>query len=157
MPSAWQRHEQISTKIIGHVRDGHVATKGDGMRVALDMNSLRTLGPCLLALCVIVLIAGGAAYAQNLDQGKSAQKLFADSCATCHHSPRGLAKERFRLTLYLFLQKHYSSGSDSAWALTSYLESVDAPQRGKSKGGAKSSAAHSSRASLRPPATVPQR
>ena len=119
MPSAWQRNEQISTKIIGHVRDGHVATKGDGMRVALDMNSLRTLGPCLLALCVIVLIAGGAAYAQNLDQGKSAQKLFADSCATCHHSPRGLAKERFRLTLYLFLQKHYSSGSDSAWALTS--------------------------------------
>ena len=127
------------------------------MRVALDIWSPRRLRPCLLALGAIALLAGGAAYAQNLDQGKSAQKLFADSCSTCHRSPRGLAKDRFRLTLYLFLQKHYSSGSETAWALTSYLESVDAPQRGKSKGAAKSSAAHSSQSSLRPPASVPQR
>jgi hypothetical protein len=157
MPSAWQGHEQISTKILGHAEGGHVATRGDGMRVTLDMRAGRTLWPCLLALGAIALLAGGAAYAQNLDQGKSAQKLFADSCATCHHSPRGLTKDRFRLTLYLFLQKHYSSGSETAWALTSYLESVDAPQRGRSKGAAKSSAAHSAQSSSRPPAPVPQR
>jgi hypothetical protein len=69
------------------------------------------------------------AAAQNLDQGKPAPKLFAESCVSCHRSPRGLAKGRFHLTLYLFLQKHYSSGSSSAWALTSYLESIDSGKR----------------------------
>jgi mono/diheme cytochrome c family protein len=63
----------------------------------------------------------------NLDAGKSAARLFADSCASCHHSARGLAKGRFRLTLYLFLQKRYASSSDSASALASYLQSVDVP------------------------------
>lgn len=43
------------------------------------------------------------------------------------------AKGRFSPTLFLFLQKHYTSSSGSAWALTSYLESVDTPQRGQSR------------------------
>jgi hypothetical protein len=83
----------------------------------------------LLGLAVIVALGGSVAVAQNLDQGKPAPKLFAESCSSCHRSPRGLAKGRFHLTLYLFLQKHYSSGSSSAWALTSYLESVDSGRR----------------------------
>src|SRR5476651_2526209 len=90
----------------------------------------------LLALGVISVLIGGPAHAQNLDQGKSATRLFADSCATCHRSARGLAKGRFSLTLYLFLQKHYASNSSSAWTLTSYLESVDSPQRGRSRAAA---------------------
>src|SRR5579872_4271106 len=44
------------------------------------------------------------ASAQNLDAGKSPEKLFADGCATCHRSPRGLAKGRYTLTLSWFLQ-----------------------------------------------------
>ena len=83
--------------------------------------------------CRIVALGGSAAVAQNLDQGKPAPKLFAESCASCHRSPRGLAKGRFHLTLYLFLQKHYSSGSSSAWALTSYLESIDSGKRAAAK------------------------
>jgi mono/diheme cytochrome c family protein len=83
------------------------------------------------ATAAFLLLAGilavAAARAENLDAGKSGAKLFAESCATCHRSARGLAKGRFRLTLYLFLQKHYASGSDSASALTSYLQSVDTP------------------------------
>ena len=113
----------------------------------------------LLALGAISLLIGSAAQAQNLDQGKSPAKLFADSCTTCHHSPRGLAKGRFRLTLFLFLQDHYSSSSSSAWALASYLESVDSPWRGKSREtAAKPSphASHSSRSALRPPGSVPE-
>jgi hypothetical protein len=58
----------------------------------------------------------------------------------------------------LFLQQHYASNSSSAWALTSYLESVDSPQRGHSRAvGAKPSprAISTSRSSLRPPAPVP--
>jgi hypothetical protein len=107
----------------------------------------------LLVLAVILATGGSVAVAQNLDQGKPAPKLFAESCASCHRSPRGLAKDRFHLTLYLFLQKHYSSGSSSAWALTSYLESIDSGKRV----AAKPKAAGTARSSLRPPAPVPAR
>jgi mono/diheme cytochrome c family protein len=119
--------------------------------------SLQELGRTLLALGVIAVLTGTAANAQNLDQGKSAAKLFSDSCATCHRSARGLAKGRFKFTLYLFLKEHYASNSDSAWALTSYLESVDSNQRGQSRAAAKSShpATGTSRSSLRPPVPVP--
>jgi hypothetical protein len=119
--------------------------------------SLQELGRTLLALGVIAVLTGAAANAQNLDQGKSAAKLFADSCTMCHRSPRGLAKDRFNFTLYLFLKEHYASNSDSARALTSYLESVDSNQRGQSRVAAKSShpATGTSRSSLRPPPPVP--
>jgi hypothetical protein len=112
----------------------------------------------LLALGAISVLIGGAAHAQNLDQGKTAERLFADGCATCHHSARGLAKGRFRLTLFLFLQEHYASGSSSAWALTSYLASVDTTQRGRSRAAAAKpspASAGTSRSSIRPPAAIP--
>jgi mono/diheme cytochrome c family protein len=110
----------------------------------------------LLVLAVAVLLTGSA-EAQNLDQGKSAPKLFSESCVTCHRSPRGLAKGRFRLTLYMFLQKHYVSGSGSAWALASYLESVDGAKRDQAKGAKRPAATTgAARSSLRPPASVPK-
>jgi mono/diheme cytochrome c family protein len=78
------------------------------------------------------------ASAQNLDAGKPAAKLFADGCATCHRSPRGLAKGRFSLTLAWFLKDHYATSSDSAKALAAYLVSVDEPPpRAAAKSGAK--------------------
>jgi hypothetical protein len=75
----------------------------------------------------LLILAGEARAVENLDAGKSGPRLFSDSCSTCHRSARGLAKGRFRLTLYLFLQQHYVGSSDSASALTSYLQSVDQP------------------------------
>ncbi|XUM21365.1 cytochrome C [Bradyrhizobium oligotrophicum S58] len=87
---------------------------------------LRLVG-CLVGSAVLLLIVISGAQAENLDAGKSGARLFADSCATCHRSARGLAKGRFRLTLYLFLQKHYTSSDDAASALSTYLQSVDAP------------------------------
>jgi mono/diheme cytochrome c family protein len=127
------------------------------MPVAPERVSLRIRWRSLLAIGIISVLAGGVAHAQNLDEGKSVTRLFADSCATCHRSARGLAKGRFRLTLFLFLQEHYASNSSSAWALSSYLESVDGPQRGPSRAAAKPSpaAASTSRSSIRPPAPVP--
>ncbi|MBR0735442.1 hypothetical protein JQ581_00760 [Bradyrhizobium liaoningense] len=78
------------------------------------------------------------AAAQNLDAGKSPARLFADGCATCHRSPRGLAKGRFTLTLSWFLKDHYATSSDSAKALAAYLQSVDEPPpRAAAKPGAK--------------------
>jgi len=109
----------------------------------------------LLVVAVMSALAGSVAVAQNLDQGKPAPKLFAESCSSCHRSPRGLAKGRFHLTLYLFLQKHYSSSSSSAWALTSYLESIDSGKRVAAKRPAATGAARSRL--LRPPAPVPAR
>ena len=118
---------------------------------------------------VLLLTAGPAVAQENLDQGKPAQKLFAETCATCHHSARGLAKGRFSISLYLFLQKHYASNSSSAWALTSYLESVDSAKRqpvnNNAKRGEKRAAAAplppastwTARSSLRPPMSVPGR
>ena len=79
-----------------------------------------------MAAAAIVLTAP-LASAQNLDAGKSPEKLFADGCTACHRSPRGLAKGRYSLTLSWFLKDHYSTSSDSAKALAAYLVSVDTP------------------------------
>jgi mono/diheme cytochrome c family protein len=135
-----------------------IVLRKDAMQVASELRSLQKLWRSLLALSVVLVLIGGAAHAQNLDQGKPAATLFADGCATCHRSARGLAKGRFSLTLFLFLQQHYASNSSSAWALTSYLESVDSAQRGQSRAAAAKPsppATRTSRSPIRPPASVP--
>jgi hypothetical protein len=114
----------------------------------------------LLALGAIYMLTGTEAFGQNLDEGKSAARLYADSCVTCHHSARGLAKGRYRVTLFVFLQEHYASNSSTAWQLASYLSSVDSPQRGKSRTTTANSSAPvnpTRRSSIRPPMPVPQR
>src|SRR5450756_964164 len=125
--------------------------------VTLRRRSRRHVLALVLALGAIAALAGDAVHAQNIDAGKPVTRMFADNCATCHRSPRGLARGRFRLTLYLFLQQHYASNSSSAWALASYLESVDSPQRGRSRDGAAkpSPARRPSQSAIRPPAAVP--
>lgn len=129
------------------------------MQVASGLMSRRKYSRGLLApLAALVVLIGGPAQAQNLDQGKPAARMFADSCATCHRSARGLAKGRFRLTLFLFLQQHYTTNSSTAWALASYLESVDGTKRGRSRAGTATSsppADSTSRSVIRPPVPVP--
>jgi mono/diheme cytochrome c family protein len=115
---------------------------------------------CLLVLAATWLACADASAQDNLDAGKPASKLFAESCAACHRSARGLSKGRFSLTLYLYLQKHYASNASSAWALTSYLEQVDAGRSGPKRVATTPPAATStweSRSSLRPPAPIPTR
>lgn len=131
------------------------------MHLGFQLVSPQTMRRALLALSAVAVLAGDVAEAQNLDQGKPAARLFKDGCTGCHHSARGLAKGRFSLTLFLFLQQHYSTSASSAWALTSYLESVDKPQRRPSRAGAatkrQSQANGTSRASVPPPQLIPQR
>jgi hypothetical protein len=115
--------------------------------------SVITLGVVVTSLTIV------AARGENLDAGKSAPKLFADSCVACHRSARGLTKGRFRLSLYLFLQQHYASNSSAAWELASYLESVDEVPKGRPRGGAPkhtTTLASKSGSALRPPAPIPQ-
>ena len=87
-------------------------------------------GRDLIALPITLVaaaLAATVASAQNLDAGKSPEKLFANGCATCHRSARGLAKGRYSLTLSWFLKDHYSTSSDSAKVLADYLVSADTP------------------------------
>jgi hypothetical protein len=117
-----------------------------------------------LVLGLVAVLACAGARAENLDQGKSGQKLFADTCVSCHKSAKGLTKRGY-LALYFFLKDHYVTDSTSAWALTSYLESVEDTPRGRSKKTAERAASPpsspqvnwTSGAPPRPPAGVPKR
>jgi mono/diheme cytochrome c family protein len=117
---------------------------------------LQSKGCSLLMLALVCALGAPEARAQNIDEGKSAQQLYAATCVACHRNPGALAKGRFRPTLFAFLQDHYTTGSSEAWALASYLAEKDTPPRSKPKnvGQAKTS---SRRSQPRPPAPVPQR
>jgi len=102
------------------------------------------LGRCLLVGGLLYSLGGPAAQAQNIDEGKSATQLFSATCVNCHRNPGALAKGRFRATLFPFLQDHYTTNAAEAWALASYLASVDAPP-------ARSRTANQTKTSKRPP------
>ncbi|HEY2533634.1 MAG TPA: cytochrome c [Xanthobacteraceae bacterium] len=85
-------------------------------------------GRSLALFFIVSALTSGLTRAQDLDRGKSGAQLFAASCADCHHSPHGLAKDRFSWTLSYFLQQHYTTGPAMAHTLTAYLESVDVPR-----------------------------
>ena len=96
-------------------------------------------GSKLLGLAAILAFASGAAQAENLDAGKSAPALFAATCAACHSSPRGLAKDRSSGGLESFLQEHYTSGPQSAAALAAYLVANPGNPRAKQQPAARGS------------------
>jgi hypothetical protein len=88
----------------------------------------------LLASC----LAGPAAWAQaqNLEAGKSASQLFAGTCNACHKSPRGLLKSVSAGSLPGFLREHYTTSSDMASQLSSFLISNGASDARQGKQGA---------------------
>ncbi len=107
-----------------------VMTPSSKFRPQATLRGVLLLG----ALCLV----GGPAQAQNIDEGKSAQQLYAATCAACHENPAALAKGRLRATLLPFLKDHYTTSTSEAWALASYLASVDAgPPRAKKSGTSK--------------------
>jgi len=77
----------------------------------------------------VIAAAAVAAYApahaqSNLDAGKSAAQIFADTCNACHRSPREI-----RPTSAAFLREHYTTGAREAAALAAYLASVGSDAR----------------------------
>src|ERR1700722_9108737 len=88
----------------------------------------------LLASC----FAGPDAWAQaqNLEAGKSASQLFAGTCTACHKSPRGLLKTVSPGALPGFLREHYTTSSDMASQLASFLVSNGASDARQAKQGA---------------------
>ncbi|RZN07817.1 hypothetical protein CWO91_25770, partial [Bradyrhizobium genosp. SA-3] len=82
-----------------------------------------------LSLATVLLLIGfGAtdtvlAQATNLEAGKTPSQLFAQTCNACHKSPRGLLKSVAPGSLPGFLRQHYTTSSDMAGILASYLVS----------------------------------
>ena len=83
---------------------------------ALNLATVTLLMGCL---------AAGAAHAQatNLEAGKSPSQIFAGTCNACHKSPRGLLKTVPASSLPGYLRQHYTTSSDMASVLSSYLVS----------------------------------
>src|SRR5882762_6185260 len=108
------------------------------------------LGRALSLATVTLLIGGlatGAAHAQatNLEAGKSPSQIFAGTCTACHKSPRGLLKTVPASSLPRYLRQHYTTSSDMASVLASFLVSngatdtryqgKDQPKTDQAKGG----------------------
>ncbi|HLX14547.1 MAG TPA: hypothetical protein VKS24_05000 [Bradyrhizobium sp.] len=84
------------------------------------------LSRALSLAAVALLMAGFAApsawaQAQNLEAGKSPSQLFAGTCNACHKSPRGLLKTVSAGSLPGFLREHYTTSSDMAAQLSTFL------------------------------------
>ncbi len=96
-----------------------------------------------LSLAAVTLLIGyfaapsAWAQAQNLEAGKSASQLFAGTCNACHKSPRGLLKTVSAGSLPGFLREHYTTSSDMAAQLSTFLISNGASDtRSQAKQGA---------------------
>jgi mono/diheme cytochrome c family protein len=117
---------------------------------------MRVLSRSLASLVTIIALTVVPVRAQeDLDQHKTGAQLFAADCVTCHHSPRGLAKNQFSLALWSFLRQHYTSSDASAQKLTAYLESMDTPRSTSRRATRISSDTAGSARPPRPPLPVP--
>jgi hypothetical protein len=68
-----------------------------------------------------LLLAAGAAAAQDFTAGKTPAQLFGSDCSTCHHQPNGLGRKYDTGSLAGFLREHYTTKPDSAGALAKYV------------------------------------
>jgi hypothetical protein len=94
----------------------------------LEMQGMlsRALSSATVMLLIGCLTAGVARAAENLDAGKSPSQMFSNTCSACHKSPRGLLRNTSASSLPGFLRQHYTTGSQMASVLSSYLISSGA-------------------------------
>ena len=117
----------------------------------------RALSLATVTLLVGCLTAGALLAVENLEAGKTPSQIFSGTCNACHKSPRGLLKTVPASSLPGFLRQHYTTSSDMASVLSSFLisngatdtrfQSKDQPSQGRQAG----SQARSARP-VRPPA-----
>jgi hypothetical protein len=81
----------------------------------------RALSLATVTLLIGCLTAGAARAVENLDAGKSPSQIFSNTCSACHKSPRGLLKNTPASSLPGFLRQHYTTGTDMASVLSTYL------------------------------------
>jgi hypothetical protein len=83
----------------------------------------RALSLATVTLLVGCLTAGALLAVENLEAGKTPSQIFSGTCNACHKSPRGLLKTVPASSLPGFLRQHYTTSSDMASVLSSYLVS----------------------------------
>ena len=81
----------------------------------------RALMIATVTLLIGCLTAVGARAQENLERGKSPSQIFSGTCNACHKSPRGLLKNVPASSLPGFLRQHYTTGSQMASLLASFL------------------------------------
>lgn len=106
------------------------------------------------AIGLFVGLLPAMAQAQtNIDQGKSPAEVFANDCATCHKSARGLANGRGSSGLASFLVEHYTASKDQAASLAAYVMGAGGGEAAPAAHGPKpASAPDRNRASAEPEA-----
>ena len=82
---------------------------------ALSIATVTLLAGCLTAVAVRAV--------ENLEAGKTPSQIFSGTCNACHKSPRGLLKSVPASSLPGFLRQHYTTSSDMASVLASFLVS----------------------------------
>ena len=81
----------------------------------------RALMIATVTLLIGCLTAVGVRAQENLERGKSPSQIFSGTCNACHKSPRGLLKNVPASSLPGFLRQHYTTGSQMASLLASFL------------------------------------
>jgi len=121
-------------------------------------------GGAIVAGLFLGLLPAMAQAQTNIDQGKSPAEIFANDCATCHKSARGLANGRGSSGLASFLVEHYTASKDQAAALAAYVMGAGGGEAAPAARGPKpASAPERNRASAEPgappsrPAEKPER
>jgi hypothetical protein len=77
-----------------------------------------------LLIFIAIVLGYNRVQAENLETGKSAQKLFSNNCSTCHRDPRGLSSRMSKWALTEFLREHYTASQTAAYELAAYLIAV---------------------------------
>jgi hypothetical protein len=142
---------------------GHERRIRDTRRAKCDCRTWRSamwsrrLGLAALLFAMSSVEAERALAQENLDAGKSPSQIFAGTCTACHKSPRGLMKTVSPGSLPGFLRQHYTTSSNMAGVLASYLISNGATdtryavgQPNPQQKGAKDADAHSATPSDQP-------
>jgi hypothetical protein len=78
----------------------------------------------VIGAAVVMTVVPAQAQSTNIDAGKSAAQIFADTCNACHRSAREL-----RPTHAGFLRDHYTTGMREAASMAAYLASVGSDPR----------------------------
>jgi hypothetical protein len=103
----------------------------------------------------IGLVPAMAQAQTNIDQGKSPAEIFANDCATCHKSARGLAHGRGSSGLASFLVEHYTASKDQAAALAAYVMGAGGGEAAPARGPKPGATPDRNRASAEPPPSRP--
>ena len=91
----------------------------------VEVEVFRRLAPRIGFIAALVVssaaLAPLARAQTNIDQGKSSAEIFANDCAVCHKSTRGLAAGKNSLMLSGLLREHYTASREQAAALAAYV------------------------------------